>query len=149
MVSGAMAFGVNLDDVPDGSYTGVGEGFNDDIEVEVTVDAGEVSDIEVLAQDETPEYWEDAEPTVDDILAAQSTDVDVETGATESSEAIVEAVQDALAGEEVEEEEEVDEEEEEEEEDLPETGGGVLPMLPAIGGAVAAGGAAILIKKRK
>ncbi|ACB85684.1 FMN-binding protein [Natranaerobius thermophilus] len=152
MVTGAMAFGVDLDNVPDGTYTGAGEGFNEAIEVEVTVEGGEVTNIEAISQEETPEYWEDGKQTMDDIIEAQSTDVDVETGATASSEGIVEAVRDALAGEEVAEEAEEDVEEdveEEEEEDLPETGGGVATLLPGIGGLVAAGGAWLVISRRK
>lgn len=98
LASGAVALGVNLDNVPDGTYSGEGEGFNDAIEVDVIVEGGEVVDIEVVSQEETPDFWEDGVQTKDDIIAAQSTDVDTETGATASSEGIVEAVQDALAG---------------------------------------------------
>ncbi len=78
------------------TFTGTGEGFNDDIEVEVTMDGDEIVSIEVLSQDETPEYWEDGKQTIDDIIDAQGTDVDTETGATASSDGIVEAVEDAI-----------------------------------------------------
>ena len=78
------------------TFTGTGEGFNDAIEVEVTMDGDEIVNIEVLSQDETPEYWEEGQQTIDDIIEAQSTDVDTETGATASSEGIVEAVEDAI-----------------------------------------------------
>ncbi|UMZ74331.1 FMN-binding protein [Natranaerofaba carboxydovora] len=149
LTSGAMA------GYADGTYEGEAEGFNGPVTVEVTVEGGEITAIDATGDDETPDYWEDAQVTVDDIIAAQSTDVDLETGATGSSEGIANAVDNALADAEAEEteeepaeepEEEVDEEEEEEE--LPETGGGVLPILPGIGGLIAAGGA-LLIAKRK
>ncbi|UMZ74596.1 FMN-binding protein [Natranaerofaba carboxydovora] len=78
------------------SFTGSGEGFKSTIEVKVTMVGDEIVNVEVLNQDETPSYWEDGVKTVDDILEAGSTDVDTETGATASSEGIVEAVNDAV-----------------------------------------------------
>ena len=142
VASGAMAWA-------DGTYDGSAEGFGGDVTVEVTVDGGEITAIDATGDDETPDFWEDALVTVDDIIAADSTDVDLETGATASSTAIADAVDAALADAEADDtaEEEVDVDEEEDEE-LPETGGGVLPLMPGIGGLIAAGGA-LLIAKRK
>lgn len=147
LTAGVMAAG----HFEDGTYPGEAEGFGGTVTVEVTVEGGEITDVAATGDDETPEYWEDALQTADDIVAAGSTDVDTETGATASSDAIVAAADDALADAEAEAEEEVDEDvyEDEEEEELPETGGGVLPMLPGIGGIIAAGGAYLIAKKRK
>lgn len=140
LTSGVMAYA-------DGTYSGEAEGFGGPVSVEVTVEGGEIASIDATGDDETPDFWEEALVTVDDIIAAQSTDVDTETGATASSDAIVAAVDAALADAEAEEPEEEPEEVDEEEE-LPETGGGVLPLMPGIGGLIAAGGALLLAKKR-
>jgi len=79
-------------------YTGTAEGFIDDITVEVTVLDGEITGIEVIEHDETPEYFDDAVPEIlDRIIAAQSTEVDIVTGATGTSEGIMAAVDAALA----------------------------------------------------
>lgn len=90
---------VDVTEVPDGTYEGVGAGFNDDIVVEVVVEGGEIIEIEILEHDDTPEYFEDGKQTVDDIIEAQSMEVDMETGATASSEGIAEAVINALVDE--------------------------------------------------
>ncbi|SDL92174.1 FMN-binding protein, partial [Halarsenatibacter silvermanii] len=93
------------------SFTGAGEGYNDEIEVEVMVEDGEIIDIQVLEHEETPDIAEPAfEDLIDDVIAAQSTDVDTVSGATGSSEGFLAAVDNALA--ELEEPEEPEEEEE-------------------------------------
>lgn len=78
------------------AFTGTGEGFIDAIEVEVTMLGDEIINIEVLSQNETPDYWENGKQTVEDILEAQSIEVDTETGATGTSKGIVDAVNDAV-----------------------------------------------------
>ncbi|MCK8816091.1 FMN-binding protein [Natroniella sulfidigena] len=89
---------VNVADVADGTYDGVGEGNGGDVELEVTVADGEITDIAIGDHDETEGI---ADPAFDEVPAAiidaQSTDVDAASGATYSSEAIMEAVADALA----------------------------------------------------
>lgn len=81
----------------DGVYTGTGTGFGGDITVQVTVKKGKITKIKILsAEDETPSYLKKAKGIISSILAAQSTEVDVVSGATYSSEGILEAVQNAL-----------------------------------------------------
>ncbi len=83
--------------VDDGTYTGVGTGFADDIEVEVTVSGGEITDIEIISHDDTPDYFDQAAAEMPGrIIEAQSHDVEMVSGATASAEGIVEAVADAL-----------------------------------------------------
>ncbi len=82
-----------IDDV----YTGAGEGYQDDIEVEVTVEAGEIVDIQVISHDESEDIAEPAfEELKERIIAQQNIDVDLVTGATFSSEGYIKAVEDAL-----------------------------------------------------
>ncbi|ACB86237.1 FMN-binding protein [Natranaerobius thermophilus] len=106
---------INVENIPDGDYRGTGSGFNDDITVDVVVSDGQITSVEVVEHDDTPDYFEDAEEVLDRIVEAQSTQVDVVSGATASSEGILEAVKNALAGEEVEEQPEEDAQPEEDE----------------------------------
>ncbi len=82
-----------IDDI----YTGVGEGYQDDIEVEVTVEDGELVGIQVISHNESPDIAEPAfEELEDRIIAQQDIDVDLVTGATFSSEGYIKAVENAL-----------------------------------------------------
>lgn len=82
----------------DGTYTGVGNGFRPDLQVSVTVKSGKIASIEMLSNNETPRFFERASQTVSqEIIDAQSTNVDAVSGATMSSNGIMEAVQNALA----------------------------------------------------
>lgn len=88
---------VSADGYKDGTYTGTGEGFGGDIKVQVTVKNGKITSIDILsAEDETPSFLKQARGVIDRILAAQSTSVDVVSGATYSSEGIIYAVSEAL-----------------------------------------------------
>ncbi len=99
----------------EGTYTGIADGYNDEIEVEVTVDQEEIVDIEVVAHEETEDIAEPAfEDLISDVLEAQDTEVDTVTGATGSSEGFLEAVGAALDDARVDEPEPVDEPETEE-----------------------------------
>ena len=80
----------------DGVYEGSARGYSSDVTVKVTIKDGKIADIEVVSQDETPEYFNEAVKVLDDIIDANSTDVDSISGATISSEALKEAVQNAL-----------------------------------------------------
>ena len=103
----------SISDVADGTYTGTAEGYRGDLTVEVVVEDGRITDIEVVDHDETESFFETAyEATPADIIEAQDFDIDTETGATFTSEAIVSAVRNALGlEEEAVDEEAVDEEE--------------------------------------
>ena len=68
-----------------------------EVKVKVTMDGDKIAKIDVLSQNDTPDFWSKAYPSVADaIIAAQSTEVDVAAGATKSSEAIMAAVKNAL-----------------------------------------------------
>lgn len=80
-----------------GVYEGVAMGYGGLITVMVTFDGGEIVDIEVDAPYETPMFLMMAEMfTVQAVLDAQSTDVDVIAGATVTSRGILTAVESAI-----------------------------------------------------
>lgn len=62
----------------------------------VTVTDDKIAAIDVVSQNETPNYWKKAVVLIDRIIEANSTDVDGITGATKSSNAIKAAVNNAL-----------------------------------------------------
>ena len=91
-----------------GTYEASAAGMNGDVKVSVTVDANNITAVEVTEHQETPGI---SDPAISDIPAAiveaNSVDVDAVSGATITSEAIKSAVATALAkaeGKEVEEE---------------------------------------------
>lgn len=81
----------------DGTYTGTGSGFRGDTTVSVIVENGYIESITVLSYEDDYKYFVRAESTViNDILENQEVDVDAVTGATFSSNSIMEAVANAL-----------------------------------------------------
>lgn len=89
-----------LEIVEDGRHTGVAEGFRDDVEVEVEIEDGLIVDFAV-EEDDTPDYGDKAaEEMTERILEAQSLEVDTVSGATITSEAIIEAAEEAIQPEE-------------------------------------------------
>lgn len=81
----------------DGTYEGSGIGFGGEIRVEVVIEDGEIAEINILeAQDEDAAYLTTAETILDDIMEAQSAEVDTISGATFSSTGIRDAVTEAL-----------------------------------------------------
>lgn len=82
----------------DGIFTGIGMGFQDEIEISLTVNKGKIENIKVTKENDDKTYFESAASIIDDILAFQTTDgVDVVSGATFSSRGIIDAVDEALA----------------------------------------------------
>ena len=82
----------------DGTYTGNGSGRSPGIVVEVTIMGGAICDISVVSYNDTYVYFDDAaDVLIPDIIAAQSTQVDTFSGATLSSNGILQAVNDALS----------------------------------------------------
>lgn len=82
----------------DGVYTGSADGYGGLIKVEVTVFKGSITNIVILEQDETPFIAKNAlEKIPESIILDQSWDVDVVSGATVTSDAIMDAVENALA----------------------------------------------------
>lgn len=81
----------------DGTYTGEAEGFGGTVAVEVTVEGGRITGVEVTsAEKEDGAYLSMAEDIIQEILEAQSADVDTVSGATFSSTAIRDASAQAL-----------------------------------------------------
>ncbi len=81
----------------DGSYTGSGVGFGGTITVTVTIEGDAITNISIdSAANEDNSYLATAMAIVDNILKAQSADVDTISGATFSSTGIREAVTAAL-----------------------------------------------------
>ncbi len=82
----------------DGSYSGTGMGFGGNVIVTVTIADDIITGITVESADgEDASYFSMAENIMDNILAAQSADVDTISGATFSSTGIRDAVADALS----------------------------------------------------
>lgn len=81
----------------DGTYTGEAQGFGGPVDVEVIVENGMISEINITsAEKEDGAYLSMAEDIIPSILEAQSADVDTISGATFSSTGIKEAVAQAL-----------------------------------------------------
>ena len=80
-------------------YIGVGKSeIGGDVKVKVTMDGDKIAKIEVLSHNETPGVSDPAFNKIPEaIIAAQSTTVDVVSGATKTSEALIAAVNDALS----------------------------------------------------
>ena len=80
-----------------GTYTGVGAGKNGDITVEVTFSAEKIESIRIVSHTETPSLSDAAlEQIPAQIVDAQSLGVDAVSGATYTSNGIVDAVADAV-----------------------------------------------------
>ncbi len=80
-------------------YTGTGQGYAEELTVEVTVADGGIVAIEVVESSDTPGLSDDAfEQMIAAVLDTQTVEgVDVVAGATGSSEGILEAIEEALA----------------------------------------------------
>jgi fumarate reductase flavoprotein subunit len=81
----------------DGVYNGSGEGKFGPMKVEVTVEKGKINAIKVLEHSETPGL---SDPIIEkipqEIIKAQSTEVSTVSGATITSKAVIQAVQNAI-----------------------------------------------------
>lgn len=79
------------------TYEGVGNGRNGPVKVAVTMEDDKIAEISILEQTETVDVADGAlEKLPSEIVRTQSTAVDAVTGATFTSNAIVEAVEDCL-----------------------------------------------------
>ena len=82
----------------DGTYTGSGKGFGGNISVKVTVKDGKIKSINVTsASGETASYFSKAKGIIPKMISGQTTNVDVASGATYSSNGIIKAVRNALS----------------------------------------------------
>ena len=90
---------LDLKRVPDGSYTATVEAYGGPMTLQVFVKNGNIESVDVTRHWETYEYLIMAQPTARQIVEKQSlTGVDVITGATVTSDAIINAAAAALAG---------------------------------------------------
>lgn len=81
----------------DGIYIGTGQGFGGTIKVQVTITNGKIAKIDILeASKETSTYLAQAKSILPVIITTQSTNVDVVSGATYTSNGILSAVRNAL-----------------------------------------------------
>lgn len=86
-------------DVKDGTYKGSANGYGGKVTVNVTVSKKTMTAIDVVsAPGETDSFFNRAKGVIDEMLTAQSTDVDVVSGATYSSNGIIGAVKNAIFG---------------------------------------------------
>mgnify|MGYP003087344713 FL=1 len=92
----AVGSEVSTDNLKDGEYEGTATGYGGPLTVRITIKDGKLTDIKVISQTETPEYFNRAKAVIDNILSSGSVDVDSVSGATISSNAIKKAVADAL-----------------------------------------------------
>lgn len=84
-------------DVKDGTYKGSANGYGGKVTVNVTISKKTMTAIDIVsAPGETDSFFNRAKGVIDEMLTAQSTDVDVVSGATYSSNGIIGAVKNAL-----------------------------------------------------
>ena len=82
----------------DGTYTGVGEGYGGPIKVTVTVKSGQITKVNIdSAAEETAAYLNKAKAVINSIIEKQTWKVDAVSGATFSSQGIMEAVEKAMS----------------------------------------------------
>lgn len=82
----------------DGTYQGSGTGFGGTITVQVTISGGKIAAIDILsASGETGSYFASAKGVISKMISGQTPNVDAVSGATYSSNGIIQAVQNALS----------------------------------------------------
>lgn len=85
---------IDISNVPDGTYEGHSELGPVSVDVEVTVYSGKMTDIEIVNHQNG--MGQPANSIVDKMVESNTYDVDVVSGATVSSEVIINAVNNAL-----------------------------------------------------
>lgn len=86
-------------DLADGVYKGSATGFSGPVTVAVTIMDKKITSIDILSSTDDEAFFNRAKGVIDRIIASQSLDVDVVSGATYSSNGIIGAVKNALTGE--------------------------------------------------
>ncbi|MDI9412740.1 MAG: FMN-binding protein, partial [Bacillota bacterium] len=83
--------------VGDGVYQGSAKGFGGDLVIEVTIKSGEITELEIVESKETPFIAEGAfKRLIPAIIEAQGP-VDMISGATVTSNAVMEALENAIS----------------------------------------------------
>ena len=85
-----------VEGLKDGEYLGSANGYGGILTVKVTIKNGKISAIDVISQNETPQYFRRAYAVINQILSTGSVNVDSVSGATVSSNALKMAVADAI-----------------------------------------------------
>ena len=97
-----FAFGVFekplYEDYKDGTYVGEAQGYRKHLKVQVTLDGGYITGVEVVEHYEKGEEYYEApiQQIPEAIIEKQSTDVDIVSGATLTSKGIIDAAKAAL-----------------------------------------------------
>lgn len=86
-------------DLADGIYKGSGTGFAGTVSVSVEIKDKSITAITILSTQDDEAFFNRAKGVIDKIIAGQTLDVDVVSGATYSSNGIISAVKNALTGE--------------------------------------------------
>ena len=82
----------------DGTYTGSGSGFGGTTNISVTISNGKITSIKTISNDDTQQYYNRAIGKItNSVISSQSGSVDTVSGATHSSDGIIEAVKNALS----------------------------------------------------
>lgn len=81
----------------DGVYFGSGEGYIGKTQVAVTIKNGAISSVVVVSSKDDASYVTEAKSLIPNVISTQRTDLDAVTGATYSSQAILDAIEDALS----------------------------------------------------
>ena len=83
--------------IEDGVYEGIGHGYHGLIHVKVHLEGGIISGIDIINSEEDLSVGVEAmEELIDLVIEYNSTDVDVISGATESSRGFLEAIENAI-----------------------------------------------------
>ena len=81
----------------DGEFEGSGTGFGGDIKVKLVIENNKIQSAQIVsAQGETAEYLASAKMILEEVVQKQTEDVDTVSGATLSSNGILEAVRQAM-----------------------------------------------------
>lgn len=86
-------------ELADGVYKGSATGFSGPVTVAITIMDKKITSIDILSSTDDEAFFNRAKAVIDRIIASQSFDVDVVSGATYSSNGIIGAVKNALTGE--------------------------------------------------
>lgn len=97
-ISAALLVGCGGGKYTDGTYSGEGQGASGVIKVEVVVTKGKISDVQLVEHNETKTLVEGVEDNlVPEIIEKQGTEgVEAISGATNSSQGVINAVNNAL-----------------------------------------------------
>lgn len=90
--------GIGQGSLKDGAYGGEGEGYSSTIKVNIAVEGGKMSGLQIVEHGETDNIFNEAADKIsEDIIGEESTEeIDFVSGATSSSKGIIEAINEAL-----------------------------------------------------